>query len=134
MSKVSIAKAAKLFEVSRPTLAKHLKDGKITGEKTEKDGQTIWQIDMAELKRVYQRRDEKAAPSYTPSLHADLSPSAPKLDTPLQDEIKMLQAELKAEKEARALVQAHLDDLRKLLPGPDHRPQDPAPKRGWWPF
>ena len=125
MSKVSMAQAARIFAVSRPTLAKHLKDGKISGEKTIKDKHEFWQIDVAELARVYDRRDN-AAPNPAPDLTKDGTPAAPDL----QAEIKALQAQLEAEKQARELVERHLDDLRRLLPGPQDRPA----RRRWWPF
>jgi excisionase family DNA binding protein len=122
MSKISMAQAAKMFAVSRPTLAEHLKNGKISGEK---DGD-IWKIDVSELKRVYAYRDAKP----DKVRHGDLAEPAGQTGRDLQSEIKLLQAQLDAEKQARALVERHLDDLRKLLPGP----QDAAPRRGWWPF
>lgn len=124
MSKISMAKAAKMFAVSRPTLADHLKKGKITAEK---EGDT-WKIDIAELKRVYPYRDAKT----TGDRHADLAvPAGAPAPTgrDLQSEIKLLQAELKAEKEARALIERHLDDMRKMLPGPGDRP---TKQRRWW--
>ena len=125
MSKVSMAQAARIFAVSRPTLSKHLKDGKISGEKTIKDKHEFWQIDTAELARVYPRRAEVAAREHDKFTKPD-TPAAPDL----QAEIKLLQAQLEAEKQARELVERHLDDLRRLLPGPQDRPA----RRRWWPF
>ena len=120
MSKVSIAKAAKLFAVSRPTLLDHLKKGKLSGEKVGDS----WQIDMAELKRAYHPRNGKG----DNTRHDDLPQTGTTPAGELQAEIKLLQAQLEAEKQARALVERHLDDLRRLLPGP----QDQAPARRWW--
>ena len=53
MGKVSVREAVKHYQVSRPTLMKHLKSGKITGGK---DGQGTWEIDRSELTRVYKSR------------------------------------------------------------------------------
>lgn len=53
MKKVSIREAVKLYDVSRPTLSKALKGGTVSGVK---DGKGQWQIDPAELARVYQPR------------------------------------------------------------------------------
>lgn len=53
MDNLSIREAVKHYQVSRPTLTKALKSGKISGEK---DGQGQWQIDPSELARVYQPR------------------------------------------------------------------------------
>jgi hypothetical protein len=125
MSKVSIAKAAKLFDVSRPTLLKHLQDGKISGEKGANDGDP-WQIDMSELKRVYQPRGGNPAPVR----HADLPAPARGSDNLFQAELNRLQEMLDAEREARKLVERHLEDLRRLLPS-----EGPAARRSrWWPF
>lgn len=122
MSKVSIAKAAKLFAVSRPTILDHLKKGKISGEKVGES----WQIDMAELGRVYQRRGGKGESVR----HDDLSQPDTLSDMALQSEIKLLQAKLEAAEQLAEERGRHIEDLRALLPGPDESPQ----RRRWWPF
>ena len=91
VAKVSMAQAAKLFAVSRPTLLKHLQQGKITGEKTTVDKNTFWQIDMAELSRAYPRRDDPAPPRHD-GLTNPVTPDSPDL----QAEIRVLQAKLEA--------------------------------------
>jgi len=53
VANVSIREAVKFYRVSRPTLSKALKSGTISGVKDSK-GQ--WEIDPAELARVYQPR------------------------------------------------------------------------------
>jgi hypothetical protein len=53
MGKVSVREAVKYYQVSRPTLMKHLKSGKMTGSK---GGQGTWEIDQSELTRVYKSR------------------------------------------------------------------------------
>ena len=118
MSMLSMVQAAKIFNVSRPTLSKHREQGKITGQKI--DG--AWQFDKAELARVYITRAKAAE-----QLHADFAPVAGVGDTGLQAEIKLLQAEVKAEREKREMLERHLDDLRGLLT--DRRP---AERRPWW--
>ena len=60
MEKVSIREAVKIYDVSRPTLSKSLKDGTVSGVK---DGKGQWQIDPAELARVYQPRKADAGNS-----------------------------------------------------------------------
>ena len=59
MANVSIREAVKSFQVSRPTLSKSLKNGIISGVK---DGKGQWQIDPAELARVYQARNVALPP------------------------------------------------------------------------
>jgi hypothetical protein len=122
MSKVSMAQAAKIFDVSRPTLLKHLQKGKISGEKIDES----WQLDLSELARIYTRRGETPE---TP-VHAEFpKPDIEELAS-LRADIRVLQAELNAEKQARELVQLHLEDVRKLLDRTDTRPH----RRRWWPF
>lgn len=53
VEKLSIREAVKHFDVSRPTLTKALKTGKVSGVQ---DGQGQWQLDPAELARVYPGR------------------------------------------------------------------------------
>jgi excisionase family DNA binding protein len=113
MSKVSIAKAAKIFAVSRPSLLDHIRKGKISAEK---DGEQ-WQIDMAELNRVYQRRDGKGDNTRHGGLPApDTTP-----DMALQSEIKVLQAKLEAAEILAEERARHIEDLRALLPAPRKR-------------
>lgn len=123
MSKVSMAEAAKMFDVSRPTLAKHLKQGKISGEQIQRDKQKVWQLDASELKRVYSYRD--AAPEKV--MHEDLSVPSGGAAPDLQAEIKVLQAKLDAVTLLAEERAQHIEDLRKMLPAPDQRHSAP-----WW--
>ena len=50
VDKLSIREAVKHFDVSRPTLQKALKSGKISGVQ---DGQGTWTIDPSEMARIY---------------------------------------------------------------------------------
>lgn len=126
MAKISMAKAAQVFAVSRPTLLKHLKQGKITGEKTTVDKNTFWQIDEAELARVYPKRDEVSA-----NLPAKLTNDGTGAAYELQAEIRVLRARLEAAETLAEERARHVEDLRKLLPGP---PDRGARRKGWWPF
>lgn len=124
MSKISMAKAAKMFEVSRPTLAKHREQGKISGQKID----DAWQFDIAELARVYPRRGaEPATP--LPILHADFAEVDRNTAGGFQAEIRVLQAKLEAAEKLAEERGRHLNDLRRLLPGTDDRP---TPRRGLW--
>ncbi|AUR02015.1 hypothetical protein [Phaeobacter inhibens] len=53
MPNITLRKAVEEFDVSRPTLTKALKSGKISGEK---DGKGAWRVDPSELSRVYNPR------------------------------------------------------------------------------
>jgi len=119
MAKLSISAAAKRFDVSRPTLLKHLKKGKISGEKDTAKG---WQIDTSELARVYQSRGDEA----DNTLPETLSPVASDLEADLKAENERLRADLAV---ASALADERgkrLDQLVPLLMAPK--------KRRFWPF
>ena len=119
MAKLSISAAAKVFDVSRPTLLNHLKKGKVSGEKNTDKG---WQIDTAELARVYQARPGPGERALPQALHSVASP----LEGDLKAEIERLKVELAV---AAALAEDRkrvLDQSMKLLEAPK--------KRGWWPW
>ena len=124
MALISMSEAAKRFAVSRPTLSKALRDGKITGKKVD----DAWQLDTAELMRVYKPRGESDLPPLQPEVAAKLPERDGNEVSALQAEIRRLQDAVEAERQARALVERHLDDLRRLLT--DQRPA----RRRWWPW
>ena len=119
MAMLSISGAAKVFDVSRPTLQKHLKNGVISGKK---DTANNWQIDTAELARVYATRlapGEKRLPPVLPPVVNDLQAD-------LKAEIEVLRRDLAV---AEALADdrgTRLDQAMKLLEGPK--------ARRWWQF
>lgn len=131
MVNVSIREAVKLYQVSRPTLTKALKTGKISGVQDDK-GQ--WQIDPSELARVYQPRTESMVKdqNYDPDKFTIKN-------TVLPGEVDALKARL-AEAEQRAAVaealaeerEKHIADLRRMLPSP-HTPSA-VHGRSWWPW
>ena len=103
-------------------------DGKISAEKTDAGH---WQIDPAELARVYAPRAPQKAVSRA-------SPDQVSRDEPGQstgpDTVDMAarlaraEAALDAERAKVDLLQRNLDDLRRMLPPPDAKP------RRWWPW
>lgn len=70
MAKLSVRAAAAQFDVSRPTLTKWLKSGKISGERQSPEDGGGWLIDPAELIRagVKARSEHKAEPVTCPPL------------------------------------------------------------------
>lgn len=115
MARLSINEAAKRFDVSRPTLLKHLKSGQISGEKLDGKG---WQIDTSELARVYQPRGAIGVPelaSVANDLAADLRAKNERL------RIALAVAEALAEDRKRLL-----DETLKLLPKPEEVTQVPT--------
>ena len=128
MANLSLREAVKHFDVSRPTLQKALKSGKISGVQ---DGQGHWTIDPSEIARVYPARE--SIPAKTDST---LPGKLPIENTPLASEIETLKLKLSAAEQRATVAEAlaaergqHLEDLRRLLPSPTKQVS-----RRWWPW
>lgn len=120
MTKLSINEAVKQFQVSRPTIFKHLKQGKLSGNKEDKG----WQLDGSELSRVYAPRRAISDKWLTDNL--------PTIVSPLEDTLKQENERLKGELAvASALADERGKRLDQLVPMlADQRKS----KRGWWPW
>lgn len=162
MPLISISKAAKLFDVSRPTLQKALKDGTISGKKVRSGGLESWQIDTAELARVYSlrqatpvkdtsdimesgRRDDMEKTRPGNALSGELSKEMEGLSLELArvraDLEKSRADQIEAQRElaaAQAVAEERkrlLDDVLRLLPPPAPTELPKAPSRKtWWPW
>lgn len=151
MALISVSKAARLFDVSRPTLQKALREGVITGEKVKSGGSESWQIDTAELARVYSFRSrgetnlsckgedvEQPIFMVKSSISSDFSGELAKELEDLKADIDRIHAEhIETQKElaaAQAVADERkrlLDDVMKLLPRPNEPPAEPK-RRGFW--
>lgn len=125
MANLSLREAVKHFDVSRPTLQKALKSGKISGVQ---DRQGHWKIDSAEMARVYQPRKLGTVKEE----HA-LQGKLPSENTPLSEEVNALRERLSEVEKRAAVAEAlaeergrHIDDLRRMLPAPA------KPRKSWW--
>jgi hypothetical protein len=128
MPKLSPRDAVRLYQVSRATLTKALSDGKISAEKTDAGH---WQIDPAELARIYQPREpQKAVSRASPDqIGRDRPGQSTGPDTvDMAARLARAEAALDAERAKVDLLQRNLDDLRRMLPPPDAKP------RRWWPW
>jgi hypothetical protein len=131
VDKMSLREAVKFFDVSRPTLQKALKSGKVSGVQ---DGKRQWQVDPAELARVYQARSSDVAKVET-ALPGNLSTQSRGLPSSVDVEVSALWAQLEQEKIRRGAAEAlaeergrHIDDLRRMLPAPGAALQG----KRWW--
>lgn len=126
MVKLSIREAVKHYAVSRPTLQKALKSGKISGVQDE---QGHWTIDPSELARLYHPRSAEVVKVDKP-LPGNLTTG----NTPCAGQVEALKERL-AEAERRAAVAEalaeergrHIEDLRRMLPAPEG-----PTRRRWW--
>jgi excisionase family DNA binding protein len=125
MAHLTLREAARLFDVSRPTLTKALNSGKISGHRDE---QGRWTIDQAELLRVYhpRRRDPAGKQVKSGKGLEEFSTANSQLTSELaalreelfQERQRRVQAEAAAEAAERIAEERekHLEDLRRLLP------------------
>lgn len=132
MAQLSFRKASEVFDVSRPTLSKARKSGKITAVK---DDQGTWLVEESELARVYQHRVHLPGKS-TDELSTENTGLHGNVQASEQAGIDALKVQL-AEAEKRAAVAEALaaeradriEDLRRMLPGPGT-----PTRRRWWPW
>lgn len=97
----TLGKAAKETGLSKPTISKAIKKGRLSATRNEQGG---YQIDPAELFRVYPPSSETAG--------KDLQEETPVSIEGLRREILLLQEERERE---RGHLQATIDDLRRRL-------------------
>jgi hypothetical protein len=148
MPMISVSRAAKLYDVSRPTLQKALKDGMISGQKVKVGGSESWQIDTAELARLYQLRDGKFGRDIDrigQSLDVEKQSHSSGLPGELVKEVETLKAalvqmkeDLDQEREGRVRAEAVrdergriIDEMIKALPRPTEQLAEPE-KRSLW--
>jgi len=138
VDKMSLREAVKHFDVSRPTLQKALKSGKVSGGQ---DGKGHWQVDAAELARVYQARPAQGGKEEGSGL--DKLPAQNRALPGKDDaEVSALRAELEQERIRRAAAEAlaeerkqHIADLRRMLPAPEaENSLRRENRRRWWPW
>ena len=94
--KYTLNAAAKLSGRAKSTISKAIKDGRLSASKNEKGG---FEIDGAELSRVF------------PFPVVDQSP-IPQPNTKSEHENKVLEVELKAERQMRERLMSEIEDLK----------------------
>ena len=148
MPMISVSRAAKLYDVSRPTLQKALKDGTISGKKVKAGGSESWQIDTAELARLYQLRGgnlDNEIDGVGQWLGVEKDSHSGDLPGELVREVEALKAalaqmkeDLDQEREGRVRAEAVrdergriIDEMIKALPRPTEPLGEPE-KQGFW--
>ena len=141
---MTLREATRAFAVSRATLAKALEDGTVSGTR---DDAGHWRLEPAELARLYRPRPAPQATVSRPNV-AQATRPRPAGEPPAQSAaeatemaVRLARAEaaLEAERQKVAILQRHLDDVRRMLPPPapaaPPAPEAPAPpRRRWWPW
>jgi len=129
MAKFSLRTAAQQAGVSKSTILRAIKSGRLSAEKTEAGG---YEIDGAELVRVYPPKTDTVAPqrSAQRSMGHGATPDAPATVTPdavqfavLETEVKALRAMAEELRQARDDWKAQAERATVALA---------APARSWW--
>lgn len=115
-TKFTITQAAELAGVTRQTIHRFVKAGKLSAEKTP-DGKTV--IDKAELLRVFPNL-------MTPGMSQKLHPATSELVAVLREQVDFLRHELEVTREERDRLLGVVETQARILPKPEE------PKLGWW--
>lgn len=131
---LTMGEAAKLAGISKATLSRAIKNGRVSATRNDKGG---FDIDPAELFRAYPRN------AATVAANGSVKQSATGIATALEpDETLALKAEIDGLKAQLALMREHADDIKAQRDGwqkqaeaaqrllADQRPA----KRGWFSF
>jgi hypothetical protein len=128
-TKFNIVQAAELAGVTRQTIHRFIKNGKLSSEKTA-DGKTI--IDKSELLRVF--------PNFVkPGTSQILRSDTPQVTAILQSQIELLQRELDVTRQERQRdreeYRQERDRLLNIIENQTHllpKPGEQEAKKGWW--
>jgi excisionase family DNA binding protein len=144
MPLLSVSKASKLFDVSRPTLQRALKEGKISGIKTEKGGAETWQIEQSELARLYSLRepdavklsanDQAIGQQHDMPKKGDLAELPSQYVIKLERELAVALAKIEEKQQTIDVLQEALRLLPKPRPEPDQEPkrEEPLHRKSLW--
>ncbi|MGB3252263.1 helix-turn-helix domain-containing protein [Buttiauxella gaviniae] len=136
MAKVSISEAARLVNVSRPTLYKMLNTGKLTYTSIVKHGKQVKTIDTSELMRVFGSLDG-VKDDATKDVKFDDQVTEVNIDPlqVLQHQIALLQTENEGLKGAVNARDEHISSLRQAMLLLEHKQELPGSSRSpWWTF
>lgn len=149
MAKLSVRAASMQFEVSRPTITKWIKNGKISAERLPESEGGGWVMDSSELIRlgvkvrgVASGGSVQAAPETVSSVNNVLQPDvntllqrvadAEKRAIEAEAAAKVAEANWQAAERVAAKFEAMLDAATRMLPEQKKDAVQDHPKRRWW--
>jgi hypothetical protein len=119
----NLTKAVEVTGVSRPTLIKHLKAGRLPNATQQKQGKVlVWQIPLTDLQPYL---DKVSSPQTAPR-----SPQATSEGQELRAKIRELEIEISGLRETLAEVRKHNDLLAALMP-PQLETREAQQRRRW---
>jgi len=119
----NLTKAVEVTGVSRPTLIKHLKAGRLPNATQQKQGKVlVWQIPLTDLQPYL---DKVSTPETAPK-----RPQAPSEEQELRAKVRELEAEVRGLRETLAEVRKHNDLLAALMP-PQLETRETQQRRRW---
>jgi len=136
MAAVSISEAARLVNVSRPTIYKMIDSGKLSYTSVVKQGKEVKAIDTSELIRVFGALPGVAdGVNDVVKIYSDATPvNSPALQD-LQHKIALLEIENTSLKGAVIARDEHIDSLRQAMHLIEHKKESsPQTKSIWWKF
>jgi hypothetical protein len=136
VSKLYVAQIPKHFKVSRGTLYRDIRKGRVSAETNDK-GRTL--IDVAELERVYEHRATRGV-SQTVEREQSATDGHVHENSVLRREVELLRERLAEHAGVIDDLRQERDRLIKLIEDQastvklltDERQQEPKPKRRWW--
>ena len=139
MAKVSISEAARLVNVSRPTLYKMLSTGKLTYTSVVKHGKQVKTIDTSELMRVFGSmegvKDDATKDVKFDDMVTEVNTDALQV---LQHQIALLKTENEGLKGAVNARDEHINSLRQAMQLLEHKQDkqvtDNSSHSSWWKF
>jgi len=126
----NLTKAVEVTGVSRPTLIKHLKAGRLPNATQQKQGKVlVWQIPLTDLQPYL---DKVSSPQTTPRSPQTTprSPQAASEGQELRAKIRELEIEIAGLRETLAEVRKHNDLLAALMP-PQLETREAQQRRRW---
>ena len=151
MTRLSVRAASMQFDVSRPTITKWIKSGKISAEKRPESEGGGWIMDSSELIRLgVQSRSsvsggaDSAAPEEGDSINRFLQPDVSTLLQKVSDAekraveaeaaVKVAEAHRQAAERIAAQQEALIEAYQRILPEPKKETAEEQPRRRWWPW
>ena len=151
MAKLSVRAASMQFDVSRPTITKWIKSGKISAEKLPESEGAGRVMDSSELIRlgvkvrgVVSGGAVQPAPESVSSVNSVLQPDintllqrvseAEKRAIEAEAAVKVAEAHRQAAERIATQQEALIEAYQRMLPEPNKEAAQEQPRRRWWPW